>query len=521
MKCVPTLLVLSLLVAGCQSVGPTPSPTVSETATPTASDTASPAGPDRQHLPTKDVELPGFAAAVGGDIAAYAAQGVEWKDCYDPVDRGDAKVQPVCASVLVPYDYAAPGERAITLKMVKVPAQDPSNGTLFMNPGGPGFGGIDIALAYASAFDGYDVIGWNPRGTEDSTPIKCTISDVDAYLELDNSPDDESEKQALLDAAKDFGASCYEGSGEYLAHIGTSDTVRDLDLLRQLAGDAKLNYLGFSYGTSIGGYYTQMFPDTVGRMVLDGATALVKDDETPQAVGFEESLNAFAEWCAQKKCSLGKTAEDVLASVSELLKKLDSGLAVGDRKLTQWQAVAGIAYPLYLGKSGWQDELDALEAAIKGDGKPLLDMADDMNGRDENGEYEQSYFSFPAIVCADENDEGLAAADEEWGETEKLAPVLGRDFELDYVCPTWPVAPAAPLQFTNADSGVLVIGNTGDNATPYPQAEKMAKRIGANLLTYEGQGHTSFASGSTCVDEAVLTYFATGKLPKDGKVCKK
>ncbi len=186
----------------------------------------------------------------------YRRQQLSWAPCANGLE---------CATVLAPLDYTKPDEQALTLSLAKRKATaSPRLGTLFLNPGGPGASGRQLVEGFDSkGLERYDLIGWDPRGTYDSTPVQCYSrgSDYDRYLSLDISPDDDAELDVQISADRGFGQVCLSKSGSLLQHISTAETVRDLDLLRDLVGDSKINYLGFSYGTMIGSLYAADVPE--------------------------------------------------------------------------------------------------------------------------------------------------------------------------------------------------------------------------------------------------------------------
>jgi len=288
----------------------------------------------------------------GSGLARYTKQALNWSDCT--VSKQAVK----CASVAAPLDYAAPNGQAITLKLVKVAATaSPRLGTIFVNPGGPGEPGTTLAVDFQrTGLQQYDIVGWDPRGAGGSTPVQCENgAAVDQLMQLNQAPANATQKQALLDGWKAFGASCLAKSGALLQHISTVDTVQDLDMMRQLVGDAKLNYLGYSYGTYIGAVYAEKFAGTVGKLVLDSAVNITQDESVVQASGFDLALGNYADYCASKSCSLGTTKQQVLDTITKLLDKLATSPLPGDttRKLTQSIATDGIAIFLYADSSFW------------------------------------------------------------------------------------------------------------------------------------------------------------------------
>lgn len=471
---------------------------------------------DRLKLAPVDPHVSGITAALGASLDSYLAQKLTWSDC----EQGTQ-----CATVLAPLDYADPGGAALTLALRrKVATATPKLGTLFINPGGPGAAGTDLVSSFHSTgLEGYDIVGWDPRGTGQSTPIRClSDADTDAFNELDFSPDDPSERAALLAGVENFNKGCWQRNGQLLEHIGTTDTVQDLDLLRQLLGQTKLNFVGYSYGTQIGAYYADMFPQNTGRLVLDAAVNITADESIPQAEGFDLALSHYAKWCAAKSCPLGGSEAAVTATITGLWDRLDGNpLTVGSRHLTQTLAVTGVAAMLYGGSAAWPSIAVLVQSAAAGDGRGLLAAADLLNGRNEDGTYSPMVYAFPAIGCRDTTDDGVLDADADWKSDERKAPVFGTYFGPSYTCPLWPVPPDAERHPTGTGAAPLVvIGGLGDNATPYRYAEWMAKQLtSATLITYTGEGHGSFDGKSKCVDDAVIAYLTQGIVPAAGLRC--
>jgi len=381
----------------------------------------------------------------GSGLARYTKQALNWSDCT--VSKQAVK----CASVAAPLDYAAPNGQAITLKLVKVAATaSPRLGTIFVNPGGPGEPGTTLAVDFQrTGLEQYDIVGWDPRGAGGSTPVQCENgAAVDQLMQLNQAPANATQKQALLDGWKAFGASCLAKSGALLQHISTVDTVQDLEMMRQLVGDAKLNYLGYSYGTYIGAVYAEKFAGNVGKLVLDSAVNITQDESVVQASGFDLALGNYADYCASKSCSLGTTKQQVLDTITKLLDKLATSPLPGDttRKLTQSIATDGIAIFLYADSSFWDQLTEALQKAIAGDGRYLLYYADQLRGRQADGTYDTSFFAFPAIGCADSQDDGIARAFSDWTSDEKKSPIFGKYFGPNITCVQWPVQGVAALR---------------------------------------------------------------------------
>ncbi len=524
---VVALALLSLLLsAGCallpngvQSSRQQPGSSTSGTANPTPGQASSaPAVEGRPIQPVPDVRPAGFISPPPGQgLQRYLAQQIRWSACGKGLQ---------CAAVLAPLDYANPDREAITLALAKRPAsKGPAAGSLFINPGGPGGSGTEyVGFFEVKGLERFDVIGWDPRGTGSSTPVKCANGQaMDAYTSVDISPDNAKEEKALIDAQLDFGRGCLERSGALLQHISTTETVRDLDLLRHLVGDKKLTYFGSSYGTRIGALYAQLYPRAVGRLVLDGAVNITESKDVSQLDGFERALGNFATWCAAKSCKLGDTKTEVERTISDLLTRLDEKPINGGRApLTQQLAVTGVLAVLYENEAGWKYLQQGLElAAFDRDGRYLMFFADQYNQRGQGGSYGQLQFSFPAIRCLDSQDVSVAEAEKEGAEEAKRAPTLGPFSGADLVCPLWPVAPA-PKEPTIRGRGaapILVVGTTGDPATPYEYAERMAAQLASgHLLTLKGEGHLGYGQ-SPCIQRYVQAYLLDGRVPADGTRC--
>jgi pimeloyl-ACP methyl ester carboxylesterase len=511
------MAVLLAVLPGCssdrQASPDQPSPATSSSAPPQVPKDGRPL------QPIPDVKPEGFAKPPpGSGLARYERQPLDWKECGHGF---------LCSTMLAPLNYADPDGAAITLAVAKRPATSTKRlGSLIINPGGPGGSGVGyVGYFNATGLESYDIVGWDPRGVGRSTPVECFGTDeLDQYFSMDSSPDNDEELQARIDQQIEFGQSCLERSGALLEHISTADTVRDLDLLRGLVGDSKINYFGSSYGTRIGALYAELFPQRVGRMVLDGAVNINSKSKIDQVDGFERALRHFATWCANNECRLGDRRDDVLSKIKEFLDRLDQQpLEVsGGRTLSQQQGVEAVFYAMYGGTSSWPRLRDALNAAVfDGDAAGLLELADASARRDRDGNYGQLNYAFPAIRCLDSQDDSVRAAEKRLAEESKSAPILGRLNGPDLVCPLWPVKPAPKQPAIDAAGAppILVIGTTGDPATPYEYAKSMADELSSGVLvTYEGEGHLAYGQ-SGCVKTLVNAYLVRNQVPRDGSRC--
>lgn len=446
-------------------------------------------------------------AAGGGPsgdlLGGYEPGPLEWEGCGSGTE---------CATLAVPLDWADPTGRTIDLLLARVPAgnRDERIGAVVTNPGGPGGSGVEFVFG-GGVFGGteigerFDQVSWDPRGVGGSAPLDCADEEIDTFLRLDSDPDDAGEQAALDAAAAAVGAACGAEFGDLLPHVGTDDAAYDLEAIRRAMG-LPLAYVGFSYGTSIGLRYAELFPDGAAAIVLDGVvdpTDTLTDLLRGQAVAFERVLTD----------ALGDAADvydRVAAAVEVEPIPTDDGRGLGPADLVTGTVLAGYD------ESYWPVLRQALEDADDGDGTTLLEMADAYRSLG-------SYTAYQAVSCLDsEHPEGPEAWAAFAAELEAISPRFGAAMANEMLpCATWPAAPD-PVNGTVTAEGsppILVIGTTGDPATPVEQAERVADDLAnGTLLIYDGEGHTAFGQDD-CVTEAVVRFVVDGELPADGTVC--
>ncbi|MFJ5970261.1 alpha/beta hydrolase [Streptomyces sp. NPDC093060] len=485
-------------------------------------------------------------SAKDGDLPT---QKLDWKDCPVPseAEGGGTSPSPLpsgakwqCATMKAPRDWSDPKGDTIDIALIRAKATgDPSRriGSLVFNFGGPGGSGVTTLPAfgadYAALNTRYDLVSFDPRGVGRSAPVKCeSDAQLDDFFQQDATPDDSAERAQLLDRTKQFNSACEKNSKKILPHVRTTDAARDMDLMRQVLGDDKLHYFGISYGTELGGVYAHLFPKNVGRAVFDAVVDPTLNPEQSalgQAKGFQLALDNFAEDCTSKttECPIGDTPQEVKDRIAKLLADLEKKPIPGifPRQLTQTAATNGIAQSLY-SKDFWEYLTEGLEQAYEGDGKILMLLSDSMNGRSENGEYSNITAANIAINCSDEKPRYAAdQVQQKVPEFRAASPVFGDYLAWGMVsCTDWAVPGAADHPDVSAPGSapILVVGNTGDPATPYAGAKKMVDALGKGVaveLTYKGQGHGAYDSKNKCVQSAVNDYLLDGKVPKAGTVC--
>jgi pimeloyl-ACP methyl ester carboxylesterase len=469
----------------------------------------------------------GAPAPIPAGLEKFYHQPVDWQRCGNGSQ---------CATITVPLDYAKPTGKTIELRARKIPARDRTGriGTLFINPGGPGASGVDYAAAAGFVLGSpllrkFDVIGWDPRGVGQSTPVRCLdTTQLDAVLATDGNPNNEAEVTALSNAAKKLANGCEKRSGDLLAHVSTKDAARDLDVLRGIVGDSELYYLGKSYGTYLGATYAELFPKNVGRLVLDGAVDPAQSTEQiniSQAKGFDTALDAFAADCAQRSCQLGSSKEEVLAKVDKVLADADAHPLPGDgkREVTQAIAMLGVIFPLYV-KEYWPRLEQAVADGLAGKGLRLLELADEYIGRGPSGYKNNANEAIYAVNCLDHPDvTSIAATKAEEAAYKAASPRFGA-FILwgSLPCASWPVKPQNTPHAIKAPGAkpIVVVGTTRDPATPYQGAVSLAAQLDSGvLISRDGDGHTGYHEGNNCVDRAVETYFLQGTPPTNGLKC--
>lgn len=515
------------LLAGCQFSAPgpgtsTPPGFVLPTITHTVDGGSS---PDRTRHVTSDAVPDGMVPAPGGSgYQRYFNQSLTWGQC---ADENAAQAGMECAAFLAPLDWADPdGQWAITVAMSRFPHTTGEGRILFVNPGGPGGSAQDYAQRFPrEGLEAFDIVGLDPRGSGESTPVVCGDGpQTDAFLLSDATPDDEAERSVFQDAQAGFNRLCREHSGALLDHISSVQAVHDHDLARRLMGREKFSFHGVSYGTYLGSLMAELYPGRLEAAVLDSAVMLDPEDETIQAEGFDLALWAFADWCSQQdNCSLGSSPGQVVDAIVGYVDSLDaSPVPAGEgRMLTQSLAVSGILVFLYFNSEAYPQLANVLLAAVNGHPDFLLQAADLMNDRDADGSYDTLMYAFPAIRCADEADDGITAAWQEWEKNQTRAPVFGRLSGVDLVCPLWTAVPDPVPDFSAKEAPpLLVVQNTGDSATPFHNAEVMAAKLEtATLVVRESAGHGAFGDGSSCIDQIVVDYLVNGDVPAEGTRC--
>lgn len=480
--------------------------------------------------------LSGCAPAVDDSASAVQAQSfpgvyaqtVEWGECGEDFWMTDGTRErlaeagaPVetfeCGTVEAPLDWNRPeSHETIELAAVRIPSTGKGRpiGTLLSNPGGPGESGIRLAYSltmsdgFAEAFEHYDLIGFDPRGIGRSTPVECeSFSNI---FELD-----------IAACAKEH---------PLARSMGTSQVARDMELLRHLSGDDEMHYLGYSYGTMLGATYATLFPERVGRMILDSASAANwagPTDSFDQSAAIAREIVELLAGCGgeYEVSACPVTGEDALL---ELMGRFEEQplVASDGTEVTGGTVYGYLTSSLYQGRAGREDALDLLAGVVADDQGAVDALAEAMgDGGAQVGLAGMVVrcHSFPEDVDLLETLDHIEAE----GMPKLMGgPELTDDNLRPYMELACDALPGHGDDITDTFSGspdapILVIGITGDHATPYQGAQQLTRELGnARLLTLEGHGHgASYAGRSSCADQAATAYLLRGKLPAEGAVC--
>jgi len=421
------------------------------------------------------------------DLAGYYNQKLNWRTCFGEFE---------CANLSVPLDYSNLRKPAIHIAVIKLPAQN-KQGSLVVNPGGPGASGVDYAYGKTDVvgrevLNNFDLVGFDPRGVARSAPIDClTDKETDAYY----ASIIETEK-----SAKAFAEKCL-AKNPNLKFMSTENVARDLDVLRSALGESKLNFLGSSYGTYIGTLYLDLFPKSSGRFVLDGAIDPMvngEDQIIDQAKGFDTLVADFEKY-----------------SGSSLINYFDNFKNIKGREgrvLTESLALYAVAAAMYEPSKGFPKLKAALADYEKGKPKKLFELADAYTGRKSDGSYYSNEAeSLDVITCLDWPNSGEII--------DTSASFFGRYLKSsNLVCKYLPKAKQPKINIEKGN--VLIVSTTNDPATPYKWAVGLNKLIpGSKLISLKSNGHTGHNRGSKCVDGAVNNFLINGQIPQENLVC--
>jgi pimeloyl-ACP methyl ester carboxylesterase len=501
------VLAVALAVGGCTAPGTRLVSTAGRIAQPSAAAAPSPSIPPANWAPCPDV----------------------WRGV---LDRQPANVSFDCATIRVPQNWAHPGDGPtfdIALVRGRATEQRDRIGSLLINPGGPGASGFDYAVYRATSLPAeitrrFDIVGFDPRGVGRSSPVRCfSDADLDTNFAADPDPVTQQDFDVSVALSRRFAQQCGDRYGATLPLFSTEQAARDLEAIRLAVGDPKLTYLGYSYGTLLGAVYAQLFPASVRALVLDGAIDPMLHSEAAmenQARGFELAFNDFATWCAKTPAECAVAPDARAAVVNALQQARLSPVPGKGRNATAGWVFTAVLAALY-NQSGWRVLANALRDLRGGQPSLLFALADSYADRDPNGHYSNLFDANAAVNCTDSDDtptlDRIRVLQAQW---RVKYPIFGPAMALNLICAQWPgkhdpypTGPAAGAP------PVVVIGTTGDPATPYEQAPALAKMLGdGTVVTWQGEGHTAYPR-TRCVTDAVDRYLVDLKVPAEGLTC--
>lgn len=426
-----------------------------------------------------------------------------------------------CATVAVPTGYADPTGPTLELALVRNPADDPDRriGTLLMNPGGPGASGVRrVARGFRVSTEvaaRFDIVGFDPRGIGDSTPITCGSS-VPAFRAADLAPDTPAEEDALAAAAQAVAQECIATEGDRLGHLGTVEVVHDMEVIRRAIGEDRISFVGLSYGTLLGQLWADWYPRSVRALVLDGVidpgTSGVSSS-IEQVRGVDDVIGAIADACStDPACPVSGTG-GLLASYDELARRIEakevSGSGVGPTQL------AYAAFYATYDVATWPRFWEAVALGLGGDLSPVGDLAASFTTL-------VPYTPFAIVSCLD-NVHPIGYEKWKQGATRiaEASPRFGRTLANELLpCAYWPAATYRARRVVAAGAPpILVIGSTDDAATPYASAVDVARSLSSGaLLTVDLEGHVALGD-SDCADDAATRYLVDLIVPEPGARC--
>ena len=500
-------------------------------------------------------ELPAVAAPAHDRTSAVEAHRVDqvptpkldWYSCYDYAE---------CATVRLPLDYDQPHGATTEIAVLRVKAKDQQHkiGSLFLNPGGPGGSGTQFALAAPyflsdSLLQRFDIVGIDPRGIGASDNVKCfaSVKDQTAVLTKLNVafPVGTAEEKTYVQGSKQLGAACSTTGRPLAGAMSTAEDARDMDVIRRAVGDPKLNYLGFSYGTALGQYYADMFPDRFRALVVDGVidprawvgnTQQILDARMHSANGAYRALHEILVRCGQAGPAYCAFAGGDPVQKFDLItqKLLQNPLVITDESgtytITYAAFVGGVLSTLYSPSAG-DDVTSLIEqiwVALNGGSTSALGarITAAKASKAYDFPYDNSVEATLGVVCTDTLEPADASS---WpaavAQRDQQAPYFGRAWGwLPSPCArkTWTVRDedAYPGPFNkNTASPMLYVGSLWDPATNYDSAVAASGlHPTARLLSSNNWGHTAYGTGA-CATAAIDNYLLTTALPAKGTLC--
>jgi len=486
--------------------------------------------------------LPQASAAPEELAAQTQSRDVHWKKCADAID-GYPNSELQCASIKVPLDYNRPGGRKISVKISRVKAANPQmrRGVIFLNPGGPGGPGVALPQLFAMVMsptvtEHYDLIGFDPRGVGESTPVSCGLNPDDAAKAMvpQGQPGGFSATSAFMEKVA---KSCQRTSGDLMPYMTTANTARDMDQIRQALGVSKISYLGYSYGTYLGAVYASKYPNRTDRFVLDSSVSpdwAWRDQFRAWRMADRDRFPDFANYLIanENEFRMGKTDQEVSSNFTRLVNKFNTTpLVFEDGTVFTGESFRLLTFGgLY--NDGNFPELgfiwqyaDSIETPSAASAKTALKKSMESLAGEAETASDNSAASALAVLCGDAQwGHDPAQYQAELTADTTIAPKFGPVGSNIWPCAFWQTAPKEPLTTISSTGprNILMIQNTRDPATPYSGAQEMRNRLGQRVqfVTVDQGGHAAaYLAANQCATDAVDAYFAGGALAKHDTTC--
>ncbi|MFF4647382.1 alpha/beta hydrolase [Streptomyces sp. NPDC001389] len=485
---------------------------------------------------------PATAFAAGDPLQPYAQQKLRWERC----DTGHPAAFE-CAKVKVPLDYGDPGGRKIDLAISRIKAGSAKerHGVLLMNPGGPGGPGLTMPVEMEPLLpkevrERFDLIGFDPRGVGQSSPIGCDLTSDEQTF---HHPYDAGTFEKDVARARTVADKCWAKAGDVLPHITTRNTARDMDIVRAALGERKISYFGHSYGTYLGAVYTQMFPRRSDRFVLDSALdpALAwRGLFRGWSAGAELAFTRWTEWAAARNATygLGSTQAEVRKTYWELIARADrtpvpvqGGTLSGGAVRSQYGAFVHVEtvtpwiVALKTAAAGGSPAPATPTAAVVPDSVPVrtADTGAGAGGFGAAVPADNASAVVWAVFCGDTRswprDPEQYRQDAIRDQAKyPLAGDLGANIQP---CAFWKSAGSEPATAVSNDVNALIVQNQWDPQATLAMAQGMRRALhGARMVTVAGgEGHGVVVAGPSCADAGVTRYLTTGRLPAKDLTC--